>query len=195
MSVNSFVRILKSCFTFATQAMGVKNTGIACSLHGLTAKTRDIPVRGFHYLQRQRKNGKKSGKSKKSPNTVVLLYNFSYICPMRKIIAYKNYFSDFLEKLPIQEKAKLLRSLDLLTTEDKIPHHYVKFIRDGIYEFRSNYGNTEFRVFFINDGNRIVVLFNAFKKKTQKTPESEIKKAIKLKEEYYATKGNQQGHL
>lgn len=126
---------------------------------------------------------------------VVLLYNFSYLCPMRKIIAYKNYFSDFLEKLPVQEKAKLLRSLDLLTTEDKIPHHYVKFIRDGIYEFRSNYGNMEFRVFFINDGNRIVVLFNAFKKKTQKTPESEIKKAIKLKEEYYATKGNQQGHL
>ena len=114
---------------------------------------------------------------------------------MRKIIAYKNYFSGFLEKLSMQEKEKLLRSLDLLTTEDKIPHHCVKFIRDGIYEFRSNYGNTEFRVFFINDGNRIVVLFNAFKKRTQKTPESEIKKAIKLKEEYYATKGNQQGHL
>lgn len=33
--------------------------------------------------------------------------------------------------------------------------------------------------------------FNAFKKKTQKTPDSEIKKAVKLKEEYYATKGNQ----
>lgn len=55
----------------------------------------------------------------------------------------------------MQEKEKLLRSLDLLTTDDKIPHHYVKFIRDGIYEFRSNYGNTEFRVFFINDGNTI----------------------------------------
>jgi len=91
----------------------------------------------------------------------------------------------------MQEKEKLLRSLDLLTTDDKIPHHYVKFIRDGIYEFRSNYNNTEFRVFFINDGNTIVVLFNAFRKKTQKTPESEIKKAIKLKEEYYGTEGNQ----
>lgn len=80
--------------------------------------------------------------------------------------------------------------MDLLTTEDRIPSHYIKFIRDGIFEFRSNYGNTEFRVFFIYDGNTIVVLFNAFKKKTQKTPEKEIKKAIKLKEEYYATKGN-----
>ena len=84
-----------------------------------------------------------------------------------------------------------MRALDLLVTEDKIPHHYIKFIRDGVYEFRSNYGNTEFRVFFIYDGNTIVVLFNAFKKKTQKKPDSEINKAIKLKEEYYATKRNQ----
>lgn len=53
-----------------------------------------------------------------------------------------------------------------------------------------NYGNNEFRIFFIYDGDTVVVLFNAFKKKTQKTPDKEIKKAIKLKEEYYATKGN-----
>ena len=42
LSVNSSVRILKSCFTFATQAMGVKNIGIACSLHGLTGMLRKI---------------------------------------------------------------------------------------------------------------------------------------------------------
>lgn len=110
---------------------------------------------------------------------------------MKTIITYKNYFGDFLQKLSRQEKEKFLRALDLLATEDKIPHHYIKFIRDGVYEFRSNYGNTEFRVFFIYDGDTIVVLFNAFKKKTQKTPDNEIKKAIKLKEEYYATKRNQ----
>ena len=71
-----------------------------------------------------------------------------------------------------------------------MPSHFIKFIRDGIYEFRVNYGNNEFRIFFIYDGDTVVVLFNAFKKKTQKTPDNEIKKAIKLKEEYYATKGN-----
>lgn len=110
---------------------------------------------------------------------------------MRRIITFKSYFSDFLQRLSKQEKEKFLRALDLLVTEDKIPHHYIKYIRDGVYEFRSNYGNTEFRVFFIYDGETLVVLFNAFKKKTQKTPDSEIKKAIKLKEEYYATKRNQ----
>lgn len=114
---------------------------------------------------------------------------------MKKIIAYKSYFNDFLEVLSAQERKKFLRALDLLMTEEKIPHHYIKYIRDGIYEFRTNYGNNEFRVFFIYDGDTIVVLFNGFRKKTQKTPENEIKKAIRLKDEYYEAKGDKQGNL
>ena len=42
--------------------------------------------------------------------------------------------------------------------------------------------------FFIFDEGNIVMLFNGFQKKTQKTPESEIEKAVKLKNEYYASK-------
>ena len=110
---------------------------------------------------------------------------------MKKIITYKGYFADFVEKLSKDEMNKVRRALDLFKVEDKEPRHFIKFIRDGVYEFRVNYGNNEFRIFFIYDGDTIVVLFNAFKKKTQKTPESEIKKAIKLKEEYYAAKRNQ----
>ncbi len=114
-----------------------------------------------------------------------------YLCTVRKIIAYKNYFREFINKLSKDEVNKIRRALDLFKVEDKLPRHFIKFIRDGIYEFRVNYGNNEFRIFFMYDGDTIVVLFNAFKKKTQKTPDSEIRKAIKLKEEYYATKGNQ----
>ena len=110
---------------------------------------------------------------------------------MKKIITYKGYFADFVEKLSKDEMNKVRRALDLFKVEDKVPRHFIKFIRDGVYEFRVNYGNNEFRIFFIYDGDTIVVLFNAFKKKTQKTPESEIKKSIKLKEEYYAAKRNQ----
>jgi putative addiction module killer protein len=110
---------------------------------------------------------------------------------MRKIITYKGYFADFIKKLSKDEINKIRRALDLFKVEDKIPSHFIKFIRDGIYEFRVTYGNNEFRIFFIYDGDTIVVLFNAFKKKTQKTPDSEIKKALKLKEEYYDTKRNQ----
>ena len=81
-----------------------------------------------------------------------------------------------------------MRALLLFETEDKIPHHYIKYIRDGIYEFRVNYGHNEFRIFFIYDGDTVVVLFNCFRKKTHKTPDSEIEKAVRLKKEYYEQK-------
>ena len=114
---------------------------------------------------------------------------------MKKIVAYKHYFADFIATLSKAESNKIQYVLDLLKLENRVPRHYIKFIRDGVYELRVSYGNNEFRIFFIYDGEFIVVLFNAFRKKTQKTPDSEIKKAVRLKKEYYETKGNQQGHL
>ena len=53
------------------------------------------------------------------------------------------------------------------------------------------YGGNIYRVFFIFDEGEIVVLFNGFQKKTQKTPQNEIEKAIKIKETYYADKQSQ----
>lgn len=66
---------------------------------------------------------------------------------MRKIITYKTYFSDFIKKLSKDEVNKIRRALDLFKVEDKMPRHLIKFIRDGVYEFRVNYGNNEFRIF------------------------------------------------
>lgn len=103
---------------------------------------------------------------------------------MKRIVAYKNYFREFMERLSEQERGKIKRALLLFETEDKIPRHYIKYVRDGIYEFRVTYGNKEFRLFFIYDGDTIVVLFNCYTKKTEKAPKREIEKAIKLKEEY-----------
>jgi putative addiction module killer protein len=106
----------------------------------------------------------------------------------RNIIAFRDYYKDFMNSLSNEEQNKVRKSLLILENEEKIPYHYIKYIRDGIYEFRVNYGNNEFRLFYIYDGNTIVVLFNGFKKKTQKTPQKEIEKAIKLKKDYYGQK-------
>ncbi len=46
-----------------------------------------------------------------------------------------------------------------------------------------------FRVFFIFDEGNILLLFNGFRKKTQKTPRKEIEMAKRLKKEYYDEKG------
>ena len=91
-------------------------------------------------------------------------------------------------ELSTMERAKIMRALLLFETEDKIPHHYIKYLRDDIYEFRVTFGNNEYRLLFIYDNNTIVVLLNCFKKKSQKTPPKEINKAIRLKEEYYEQK-------
>ena len=78
--------------------------------------------------------------------------------------------------------------LSLLETTDRVPVKFIKFIRDGLYELRIAYNNNIYRIFFIFDEGQIVVLFNGFQKKTQKTPVSEIEKALKIKEEYYEYK-------
>lgn len=109
----------------------------------------------------------------------------------RKIVAYKTYYSDFMASLDEKERLKIRKALLLFSDNEKNPFHYISFVEDGIYEFRVTYGKKEFRIFFIYDGDTLVILFNAFLKKTQKAPRSEIEKAKKLKKEYYENKRNE----
>lgn len=106
----------------------------------------------------------------------------------RRIIAYKGYYQEFMSKLSDQERKKVLRALLLMESSDKIPIHYIKYLEEEVFELRVSFGNNELRIFFIYDGDTIVVLFNGFRKKTQKTPRQELNKAKRLKNEYYADK-------
>ena len=62
---------------------------------------------------------------------------------------------------------------------------FVKHIEDGIFELRVEWESNIYRVFFIFDKGNIVVLFNGFQKKMQKTPKTEIEIAKRIKKEYY----------
>ena len=106
----------------------------------------------------------------------------------RRIIAYKDYFNTFFAELDKGTQDNVLYILMLLRTQDRLPTKFIKAIRDGLFEVRIEYNGNIYRIFFVFDGNKIVVLFNGFQKKTQKTPDNEIKKALKLKDEYYASK-------
>ena len=96
-----------------------------------------------------------------------------------------------METLKEKEQEKIQYGLLLLKSQDRLPKKFVKLVRDGIYELRTVYGGNIYRVFFIFDEGEVVVLFNGFQKKTQKTPQNEIEKAIKIKEAYYADKQSQ----
>jgi len=120
---------------------------------------------------------------------VAQLYKYAYFCAMyRTIIAYGHYYNEFLETLNEKEKLKFKYILLLLETSDRVPIKFIRYIRDGLYELRVEYNGNIYRVFFCFDEGYVVILFNGFQKKTQKTLESEIRKAINLKNEYYASK-------
>ena len=106
----------------------------------------------------------------------------------RKIRVYKRYFLDFIEQLSEGERRKIDYGLQLLKTQERLSTKFVKLIREGLFELRTEFNGNIYRVFFIFDDGQIVVLFNGFQKKTQKTPSTEIEKALKIKDQYYAEK-------
>ena len=70
-----------------------------------------------------------------------------------------------METLKEKEQEKIQYGLLLLKSQDRLPKKFVKLVRDGIYELRTEYGGNIYRVFFIFDEGEIVVLFNGFQKK------------------------------
>lgn len=90
--------------------------------------------------------------------------------------------------LSTKTQEKVHYGLLLLKTQERLSTKFVKALGEGLFELRIEYSGNIYRVFFIFDEGQIVVLFNGFEKKTQKTPRGEIEKALRIKEAYYADK-------
>lgn len=125
---------------------------------------------------------------KKVAIKVTYIETYYYFCTMRKLRLFDGYFEQFMKMLSPTEQKKLNYILDLLKWNERVSSKFVKHLLDGLFEIRMEYNGNIFRVFFIFDEGNIIVLFNGFQKKSQKTPISEITKALKIKEDYYASK-------
>jgi phage-related protein len=103
---------------------------------------------------------------------------------------YKDYFTEFYSKQRQKVKDKIIWTFKLIEKIQQVPVDYLKHIEgtDGLYEIRVQSGNNIFRIFCFFDKGKLVVLANGFQKKTQKTPQKEIDKALKIKEEYESNK-------
>ena len=112
----------------------------------------------------------------------------------REVITYKDYFEDFFKEQPRKVQDKIIRVLDILETIERVPVTYLKYIEgtNGLFEVRVQLGSNIFRIFCCFDGNRLVVLFSGFQKKTQKTPPKEIDRAVKIMNEYFNDKNEEQ---
>ena len=98
----------------------------------------------------------------------------------RQILFYENHFLDFYKIQEDKVKAKIKNILELVKQVDRVPEKFLKHLSgsDGVYEIRVEYQSNIYRIFCCFDKGNLVVLFNAFQKKTQKTPNSELEKAI-----------------
>jgi phage-related protein len=105
---------------------------------------------------------------------------------VRQLIFYKHYFSEFFELQTDKVKSKIDYTLFVLTHVERVPEKFLKHVEGtkGLYEIRVEVGSDIFRIFCCFDEGKIVVLFNGFQKKSQKTPTKEIDLALKIMKEY-----------
>jgi phage-related protein len=127
---------------------------------------------------------------------VPLLVNFTpankSMEQVRQIIYFKDYFLDFFNEQTEKVKEKIDYVLFVITVADRIPGKFFEQMTgtDGLYVVRIEYQGNIYRIFCCFDEGKVVVLFNCFQKKTQKTPQTEIDKALKIKDEYFNEKMN-----
>jgi phage-related protein len=105
---------------------------------------------------------------------------------IRTIAFYKGYFISFYKKQNQKAKKKILWTFRIIERLKLIPTDYLKHIEgtDGLYEIRVQSGSEIFRIFCFFDEGNLIVLANGFQKKSQKTPPSEIQRALRIKLEY-----------
>ena len=101
--------------------------------------------------------------------------------PERKIRAFKHYFRDFINEIEEAAADKIFKVLDILKMNMRVSAKFVKAVGDGLFELRVEYESNIYRVFFIFDRGDVVILFNGFQKKSQKTPQKELEKAKRIK--------------
>lgn len=97
---------------------------------------------------------------------------------------------DFLRSLPVQATKKILYNIDRVAGGEKNIELFKKLESSDIWEFRTLYNKTAYRLFAFwdNDGSTLVIATHGIVKKTQKTPKKEIAKAEEIRKQYFQNK-------
>lgn len=105
----------------------------------------------------------------------------------RQIIFHEHYFIDFYLEQTEKVQEKIEYVFKILRTVQNVPKKFLDHMTgtDGLYEIRIEFESNIYRIFCCFDKGNLVVLFNGFQKKSQKTLKKEIELALKLKKEYF----------
>ncbi|MBC7422668.1 MAG: type II toxin-antitoxin system RelE/ParE family toxin [Ferruginibacter sp.] len=107
---------------------------------------------------------------------------------IRSLKVYGNDFWEFYNEQTKKVQDRILWTIRVIRDIAFVSEKYLKHIDEGIYEIRVSSGSNIFRIFCFFDEGKLVILLNAFQKKTQKTPIQQIERAKKLKTQYYEDK-------
>ena len=92
---------------------------------------------------------------------------------------------EFILEQSLKMQARIFRSIELLEIKgNELREPYSKFLKDGIFELRTQQGSDIARVLYFFVVGHKVILTNGFIKKTQKTPDEQIELAKKYKFDY-----------
>ena len=109
---------------------------------------------------------------------------------IRQVIYYKKYFLDFFDQQTTRVKEKIDHVLFVVTVAERIPRKFFQHLEgtDGLYEIRVEFQGNIYRIFCCFDEGQVIVLFNGFQKKSQKTPAGELERALNIMIEYFDEK-------
>jgi phage-related protein len=113
----------------------------------------------------------------------------------RQIVFHGTYFVEFYLEQPEKVQEKIEFVFKVIRTVQNVPKKFLEHLTgtDGLYEIRIEFESNIYRIFCCFDKGKLVVLFNGFQKKTQKTPKKEIDLALRLKDEYFNSKETDNG--
>lgn len=86
---------------------------------------------------------------------------------------------EYIDKLDIKNRAKVLKYIEFLRErEGYLDEPYSKHVTGKIRELRVDFARNRHRIFYFTFISKKIILLHAFLKKTNKTPLSEIKRAV-----------------
>lgn len=94
----------------------------------------------------------------------------------RKIKTYGGYFERFMASLDLKVQRKIEYGLDLLRIQDRVSKKFVKAIRDGLFELRTEWEGNIYRVFLYSTEIRLWFFSTDFRKRVRKLRSRRLKR-------------------
>ena len=92
---------------------------------------------------------------------------------------------EFIDGLDVKMRAKVFGRLELLEQEGpSLGMPFARALEDGIYELRTTQGGNITRILYFFVVGKRIVLTHGFVKKTQKTPQGEIERAKRIRNDW-----------